>query len=78
MTPTLENAIEIVKALPMPERAKFFDWAEEEKQKELSEKQVKNDKRKDEQNKFRLAMKWLDENRQNIPDNGFVWMAINS
>jgi len=38
MTPTLENAIEIVKALPPPEREKFWDWLEEY-QRELSEKE---------------------------------------
>lgn len=63
MNPTIENAIEIINALPMPEREKLFDWAEE-KRKESTVKKAKNIKAKDEQRKFRLAMKWLDENRQ--------------
>ena len=64
MNPTFENAIEIIKALPMPEREKFFDWAEEEKHKEQAEKAAKKTKLKDEHRKFELAMKWLEENRQ--------------
>lgn len=64
MTPTLENAIEIVKALPPPEREKFWDWAEEEKQNDKSEKEAQKAELKNEREKFWQAMQWLDENRQ--------------
>jgi hypothetical protein len=59
MNPNLENIIKNVNALPLPDREEFFDWAEEERRK--STKEIKLN---DEQNKFRLAMKWLDENRE--------------
>lgn len=64
MTPTIEQAIEIIRQLPPPDREKVRDWIDEENQKELDEKEAKKAESKDEQKKFQLAMKWLDENRQ--------------
>ena len=43
MTPTIEQAIEIIQQLPPPDREKFFDWfflwIEEERRKEAVEKE---------------------------------------
>ena len=64
MIQTAEQIIESVRALPLSEKEKFFDLAEEEKQKVLSEKEAKKAGLKAEQEKFRRAMNWLDENRQ--------------
>ena len=64
MIQTAEQIIETVRALPLSEKEKFFDLAEAEKQKVLSEKEVRNSDLRNEREKFRLAMNWLDENRQ--------------
>ncbi len=66
MIQTAEQILETVRALPISERKKFFDLAEEEKQKILSEKKAKKADSTDERTKFQLAMKWLAENRQNF------------
>ena len=73
MNPTLENAIEIINALPMPERETLFDWVEEEKRRESAKKQTKNAKLKVEQRKFRLAMKWLQSHREEFDGQ---WVAL--
>lgn len=72
MNPTLENAIEIINALPMPDREKLLDWVEEEKRKKL-EKEIKNSRLKDEQEKFRLAMKWIQTHREEFDGQ---WVAL--
>lgn len=64
MNPTLENAIEIIRKLPQPEREKFFDWAEEEKHKELAEKNAGDKETRKEDEKFRLAVNWIEKNRR--------------
>lgn len=62
MTPTFEQAIEIVKALPKSERQKLRDWIDEnQEQSEI----VSDDE------KFRLALKWVDEHRMEY-DGQFV------
>ena len=71
MTPTLENAIEIVKALPPPEREKFFDWVEEEKQNEQSEKVTQRREIEQKNEKFRCALQWLEEHKEEF-DGQFV------
>lgn len=58
MTPTFEQAIEIINALPKSEQEKIFEWAENQK------KSVQNSQAKNEQAKFQLAMKWIEKNRQ--------------
>lgn len=64
MIQTAEQIIETVRALPLSEKEKFFDLAEAEKQKVLSEKEARNSDLRSEQKKFRLAMNWLNENRR--------------
>ncbi len=71
MTPTIEQAIEIIRQLPPPEREKFFDWAEEEKSKELAEKKAQKAELKAKGEKFRLALKWIEENKEEY-DGKFV------
>jgi len=66
MMQTAEQIIESVRALPISERKKFYDLAEEEKRKILSENGAKKADSMDERTKFQLAMKWLAENRQNF------------
>jgi len=66
MIQTAEQLLETVRALPKSERKKFYELAEVEKQKILSENGAKKDDSTDERAKFQLAMKWLDENRQNF------------
>jgi uncharacterized NAD-dependent epimerase/dehydratase family protein len=64
MIQTAEQIIENLRALPISEQERFFDLAEEEKRKVLSKKEATKAKSIDEQRKFQLAVKWLDENRQ--------------
>ncbi len=64
MTPTIEQAIEIIQQLPPPEREKFFDWAEEEKQRELSEKETKKREIEQKSEKFRHALQWIEEHKE--------------
>ncbi len=66
MMQTAEQILESVRALPVSEKEKFFDLAEEEKQKILSERKMKKADSTSERTKFQLAMKWLAENRQNF------------
>ena len=64
MMQTAEQIIENVRALPISEQERFFDLAEEEKRRVLSKKEAGKAELKDEQKRFQLAVKWLDENRQ--------------
>lgn len=66
MIQTAEQLLETVRALPVSERKKFYDLAEVEKQKILSENGTKKAESTGERTKFQLAMKWLDENRQDF------------
>lgn len=61
MTPTAEEAIEIINQLPPFELAKVRDWINEHKTVVLKEK---NDK-------FRLALQWIEENKEEY-DGQFV------
>ncbi len=63
MIQTAEQLLESFRALPISERKKFYDLAEVEKQKILSENGAKKTDSTDERAKFQLAMKWLAENR---------------
>lgn len=69
MTPTLENAIEIIRQLPPPDREKLRDWIERESENE-SDKSAEFDKR---QERFRLSMKWIQENREKYDGQ---WVAL--
>ncbi len=73
MIQTAEKLIESVQSLPMPEREKFFDWAEEEIQKESSEKKAKDVKLEKQQERFHRALKWIDENREEYDGK---WVAL--
>lgn len=64
MIQTAEQLIESLRALPMPERERFFNWAEEEKQKQTEEKQAKVDELERKNARFRRALKWLEENKE--------------
>lgn len=69
MTPTLENIIEIIRQLPPPDREKVRDWIERESENE-SDKSSELDKR---QERFRLSMKWIQENREKYDGQ---WVAL--
>ena len=69
MTPTIENAIEIIRQLPPPEREKVRDWIE-------NESANHSDKSSDfeiRQEKFKLAMQWIQENREKFDGQ---WVAL--
>ncbi len=66
MTPTFEQTIEIINALPKSEQQKVFEWAE--KQKKFIEKSTA----KDEQAKFQLAMKWIEKHKEEFDGQWFV------
>jgi Family of unknown function (DUF5678) len=66
MIQTAEQIIENVRALPKPEREKFFELIEAEK----PEKGGSRDLEKQNE-KFRLALKWVEENRKEF-DGQFV------
>lgn len=62
MTPTFEQAIEVIRALPKTDRERLRDWIDENK--DQSEVTTEDDK-------FRLALKWVDEHRKEY-DGQFV------
>ena len=71
MTPTIEQAIEIIQQLPPPDREKFFDWAEEEKRRELSKNEGNQREIEQKNEKFRLALQWIEEHKEEY-DGKFV------
>lgn len=72
MTPTFEQAIEVIRQLPPPEREKVRDWIDEENQK-TSDEEDKQEKLKRDQEKFRLALKWIDEHKEEFDGQ---WVAL--
>ena len=64
MTPTVDQAIEIVRQLPPPEREKVRDWIEEENRKKSDDAAEKKEKLKRADEKFRQALQWIDEHRK--------------
>ena len=70
MNPTYEQAIEVIRQLPPPERAKVRDWIDDENQKNVK---PGDEKSKRDEEKFRLAMKWIDENRVEFDGQ---WVAL--
>jgi hypothetical protein len=72
MTPTVEQAIEIVRQLPPPDREKVRDWIEEENQK-IPDKENKQEKMKQDQERFRRSMNWIHENREEFDGQ---WVAL--
>jgi flagellar motility protein MotE (MotC chaperone) len=63
MTPTFEQAIEIIRQLPPSEREKLRDWIDEENQK-ISAEESKREKLARENERFRRALKWIDEHKE--------------
>lgn len=70
MTPTIEQAIEIIRQLPPPEQAKVRDWIDVENQKNSVE-ESKSEKLRRENEKFRCALKWIEKNKEEF-DGQFV------
>lgn len=73
MMQTAEQIIESVRALPLSEKEKFFDLAEEEKLKILSEKELKNTELEMKNERFRLSMQWIQKNREEFDGQ---WVAL--
>jgi hypothetical protein len=69
MTPTVENAIEIIRQLPPPDREKVRDWIERESE-QTSDTENEFEKR---QERFRRSMQWLRENREEYDGQ---WVAL--
>ena len=65
--------MESVRALPATEQQKFFNLAEAEKLKQTEEKQAKNDELKRKDARFKRALKWIDENREEFDGQ---WVAL--
>lgn len=61
MTPTFEQALEIVKNLPPAELQKLGDWIRQHQN--SAQNEAKRKKVDEQVRKFRLAMKWIDEHR---------------
>ena len=72
MTPTIEQAIEIIRQLPPPEQAKLRDWIDEESQKN-SFGEDKQEKLKRQQERFQFSMKWIQANREEFDGQ---WVAL--
>ncbi len=67
MISTAEEIIENVRLLPKTEREKFFKLIESEKNQDVS----KGEQLKIRNEKFKLALKWIDENKEKY-DGQFV------
>lgn len=72
MIPTFEQAIEVLRQLPPPEREKVLEWIDEENQKNISGKPADEKLKRDEE-KFRLAMNWIREHRAEFDGQ---WVAL--
>lgn len=72
MTPTIENAIEIIRQLPPPDREKVREWIDEENQKELNEEKKAELERKNE--KFKRALQWIEEHKEEYDGQ---WVCLN-
>ena len=64
MIQTAEQLIKTVRALPMSEKEKFFDLVVEEKLKVLLEKEAKNIELKEKNERFRRALQWIEEHKE--------------
>ena len=56
MTPTIEQAIEIIRQLPPPDREKVRDWIDEENQRQTEPKQKNRTRKKHRKVQTRFAM----------------------
>ena len=70
MNPTFEQAIEVIRQLPPPEREKVRVWIDEENQKS---RQPDDEKLKRDEEKFRSAMSWISEHREEFDGQ---WVAL--
>lgn len=70
MTPTFEQAIEVIRQLPPPELEKLREWIDEESQKN-SDGEHQNENRQHDNEKFSRALKWIDEHKEEF-DGQFV------
>ncbi len=61
---TTEQIIENVRALLLSEKQKIFDFVEEEKLKVLSEKEAKNIELEIKNERFRRALQWIEDHKE--------------
>jgi hypothetical protein len=71
MIQTTEQIIESLRALPLSEKKKVFDLVEEEKLKILSEQEAKNIELEMKNERFRRALQWIEEHKEEF-DGKFV------
>lgn len=64
MIPTVENAIEIIRQLPPPEREKVREWIDEENQKAQAETEDKKAELERRNERFRRALQWIEEHKE--------------
>lgn len=64
MTPTFEQAVEMARNLPPADFEKFIEWAKHQQPQNGKQNEAKRKKVEEDVRKFRLAMKWINEHRQ--------------
>lgn len=69
MTPTVDQAIEIIRQLPPPDREKVREWIEHENS-NGAEKSKDSEKSRE---RFRNSMRWIQENREEFDGQ---WVAL--
>lgn len=74
MTPTIDQAIDIIRQIPPPDREKVRNWIDEENQKELTEAKKNELERKNQ--KFKRALQWIEKTRKNTTENSSCSKAI--
>jgi Family of unknown function (DUF5678) len=67
MTPTFEQTIEIINALPKTDQEKLFDWAEAKKR----DNKIENNETIEQSRKFKLALQWIEKHKEEF-DGQFV------
>ena len=77
MTPTIEDAIEIIRQLPLADREKLREWIHEENQKEQTETERKKAELEEKTRNFRTRCNGSKNTKKNMTVNGLFWMAIN-
>lgn len=68
---TVDQAIEILRQLPPPDREKVRDWINEENEKEISDDGAKKAELEKRNEKFKRALSWVEENKEQY-DGQFV------
>ncbi len=64
MQNTANEIIETIKTLPIREKAKVYDWLEEEKKRKKSKSSAKDKQTKYLLERYKKARKWLDEHSE--------------